>query len=142
MSPGFMRFDANMEGAREKWWRSDAPQFAESYAWSNWHAGPGSLRVPPLDELKGATITSHRFGHRQTIWKDYAFCQAQYLLADRSTKVWYAICPGPHVAYREYRVELLVGIFAFLGCSVLLLCVFWPNRRMQSTLGGAADPER
>ena len=142
VTPGFLKSSAVFEGAREKWWRSDVPQYVEFYEWSSWNKGPGSLGVPPLEELRNATITSHRFGHRQTFWKDYTFCQAQYLLKDGSAKIWYALCPGPHVVWREYRVELGSGIFLLLGSVLLGLCIFWPNRRIQPTQSGAADPER
>jgi len=141
-TPGFMKFDANIEGAREKWWRSDIPQFAESYEWSTWYEGAGTLRAPPLEELKGAAITSYRIGKRNTFFKSYTFCQARYLLKNDSTRAGYAICPGPHVLLREYRAELLATLLALAGVGLLALCILWPNRRMQPTPAGAADPER
>ena len=140
--PGFMKFGANIEGAPEKWWRSDMPQFAESYEWSAWQNGAGALRAPPLEELKNAAITSYRIGNRQTFFKNYTFCQARYLFKDGSTKTRYATCPGPHVVLREYRAELMVVLFALAGAGLLALCILWPNRRMQPTPAGAADPER
>ena len=141
--PGFMRFGAVVEGAPEMWRRSATPQSAEAYQWSPWQAGAGAFRVDPaIEELKGATIVEHRIATRQTFFKDYMFCQGRYKLANGKALDHYALCPSPHVALREGRVEWLAAMVGALGIGVLLTCVLWPSRRMQPTPNGAADPER
>jgi len=140
--PGTMRTLARFEGAPEKWWRTDSPQFAESFAWSAWRQGAGELRAPPLAELKDSTIAAYRIGTRVTFFKSYTYCQARYLSKDSVTKIGFAACPVPYVVVRENRAELLAGFSALAGFVLLGLCIWWPNRRMQPTPTGAPDPGR
>ena len=134
---GVMRTLARLEGAQEYWQKMDVPQYVERYQWSDWQRGSGGLAPPPRDEFAGATIEAHRFARRQTLFKDYLFCQARYLLKDGSTRIAYARCPAPHVTLRPQRAEMAAAAIAAAGIALLLASIFWPRRRESP---GATDP--
>lgn len=134
---GVMRTLARLEGAQEYWQKLDVPQHVERYRWSDWQRGSGGLAPPPRDDLAGATIEAHRYARRQTLFKDYLFCEARYLLKDGSARVAYARCPAPHVTLRPHRAEMAAAAMAAAGLVVLLATIFWPRRRASP---GAAGP--
>jgi hypothetical protein len=124
---GVMKGLVNLEAPPGHWMQLDVPPEVEQYEWSGWQRGAGSVAPPPRDDLRDATVEAHRFARRQTLFKDYLFCEARYLLKDGAMRVAYASCPAPHVTLRSKNAAKLAWLIGAAGTALLLLCIFWPG---------------
>jgi hypothetical protein len=153
VTPGFLRglttYQNNLNQA--EWLISvGVPESFKWYTLSEWRQGAGNLKPAPFgrgrpesEMRRNAQIVAHRVGKRTAMVWDFTFCQAKYRLPDGSEEVWAAVCPEQHVAaIRPYATEVIAGFFFSIGAALLLWCFLLPNRRMQPTPAGAANPER